>query len=145
MRNAMTTDESANAKAENEQQNAANGQPAPSAAGSGDQQADAGEHVVTEEQVREALRGVVDPEIGLDMVSLGLLYGVAVDGSKVKVTMTLTTPACPVGPMFVSAVHSAVMALPGVSECDVDVTFSPPWDPRTMASDEVKMQMGFYY
>ena len=79
-----------------------------------------GEHVVTEDQVREALRSVVDPEIGLDMVSLGLLYGVNVEGSKVRVTMTLTTPACPVGPMFVNAVHQAVMAIPGVSECDVD-------------------------
>jgi metal-sulfur cluster biosynthetic enzyme len=105
----------------------------------------AAEYPVTEEIVREALRSVVDPEIGLDMVSLGLLYGVAVDGSKVKVTMTLTTPACPVGPMFVNAVHQATMAIPGVSECDVDLTFSPPWDPRTMASDEVKLQMGFYY
>jgi metal-sulfur cluster biosynthetic enzyme len=103
------------------------------------------EHPVTEEIVREALKSVVDPEIGLDMVSLGLLYGVEVNGPKVKVTMTLTTPACPVGPMFVNAVHQAVMAIPGVAECDVDLVFSPPWDPRTMASDEVKLQMGFYY
>jgi metal-sulfur cluster biosynthetic enzyme len=103
------------------------------------------EEVVTEEQVREALKSVIDPEIGLDMVSLGLLYGVAVEGSKVKVTMTLTTPACPVGPAFVNAVHQAVKAMPGVSDCDVDLVFSPPWDPRTMASDEVKLQMGFYY
>ena len=103
------------------------------------------EHTVTEEIVREALKSVVDPEIGLDMVSLGLLYGVEVNGPKVKVTMTLTTPACPVGPMFVNAVHQAVMAIPGVAECDVDLVFSPPWDPRTMASDEVKLQMGFYY
>ena len=107
--------------------------------------ASAAEHAVTEDQVRETLRSVVDPEIGLDMVSLGLLYGVTVEGSKVKVLMTLTTPACPVGPMFVNAVHQAVMALPGVSDCDVELTFSPPWDPRTMASDEVKLQMGFYY
>jgi metal-sulfur cluster biosynthetic enzyme len=103
------------------------------------------EHTVTEDQVREVLRSVVDPEIGLDMVSLGLLYGVKVEGPKVQVTMTLTTPACPVGPMFVNAVHQAVMAVPGVSDCDVELTFSPPWDPRTMASDEVKLQMGFYY
>jgi metal-sulfur cluster biosynthetic enzyme len=100
---------------------------------------------ITEERVREALKGVVDPEIGLDMVSLGLLYGVEVDGSKVKVVMTLTTPACPVGPMFVNNVHQTVIGLPGVSACDVELTFSPPWDPRTMASDEVKLQMGFYY
>jgi len=103
------------------------------------------EHLITEEQVREALRSVVDPEIGLDMVSLGLLYGVKVEGSKIDVTMTLTTPACPVGPMFVAAVKQCVLALPGVTDCNVEVTFSPPWDPRTMASDEVKMQMGFYY
>jgi metal-sulfur cluster biosynthetic enzyme len=100
---------------------------------------------VTEERVREELKNVVDPEIGLDMVSLGLLYGVTVEGSKVHVLMTLTTPACPVGPMFVNAVHAAVMGIPGVTECHVDLTFSPPWDPRTMASDEVKLQMGFYY
>ena len=56
------------------------------------------ELAVTEEQVREALHSVIDPEIGLDMVSLGLLYGVKIDGSKVNVTMTLTSPACPVGP-----------------------------------------------
>ena len=105
----------------------------------------AAEHAISEEQVREALRSVVDPEIGLDMVSLGLLYGVKVEGSKVDVTMTLTTPACPVGPMFVAAVKQCVSSLPGVSDCTVEVTFSPPWDPRTMASDEVKMQMGFYY
>ena len=115
--------------------NAATAAPAPAAV----------EHAITEDQVRETLRSVVDPEIGLDMVSLGLLYGVKVEGSKIQVTMTLTTPACPVGPMFVNAVHQAVMAIPGVSECDVELTFSPPWDPRTMASDEVKLQMGFYY
>ena len=104
-----------------------------------------GDATVTEEQVREALKSVIDPEIGLDMVSLGLLYNVNVEGSKVKVTMTLTSPACPVGPMFVNAVAQCVKAIPGVADCDVDLVFSPPWDPRTMASDEVKLQMGFYY
>jgi metal-sulfur cluster biosynthetic enzyme len=106
---------------------------------------EAAETPVTEERVREELKNVVDPEIGLDMVSLGLLYGVTVEGSDVKVLMTLTTPACPVGPMFVNAVHTAVMGMPGVKSCSVDLTFSPPWDPRTMASDDVKLQMGFYY
>jgi metal-sulfur cluster biosynthetic enzyme len=100
---------------------------------------------ITEERVREELKNVIDPEIGLDMVSLGLLYGVTVEGSAVKVLMTLTSPACPVGPMFLSAVKAAVLNMPGVTSCDVDLTFSPPWDPRTMASDEVKLQMGFYY
>jgi metal-sulfur cluster biosynthetic enzyme len=129
----------------NEQDTTATTAAATTAAATAPPAASPDEHTVTEDQVREVLRSVVDPEIGLDMVSLGLLYGVKVEGSKVQVTMTLTTPACPVGPMFVNAVHQAVMAVPGVSDCDVELTFSPPWDPRTMASDEVKLQMGFYY
>lgn len=100
---------------------------------------------LTEETVREALRQVADPEIGLDIVSLGLIYGIKIEGAKVDVTMTLTSPACPVGPMFLNQVRDAVLAVPGVADCNVDLVFSPPWDPRTMASDEAKMMMGFYY
>lgn len=100
---------------------------------------------VTEEAVREALKEVVDPEIGLDVINLGLIYGIKIDGGRVDVTMTLTSPACPVGPMFLNSVQSAVLVVPGVTACNVDLVFSPPWDPRTMASDEAKMMMGFYY
>jgi len=100
---------------------------------------------VSEEQVREELRKVIDPEIGLDVISLGLIYDVKIDGGSVAITMTLTTPMCPVGPMFVNNVQAAVLTVPGVKDCKVDLTFSPPWDPRTMASDEAKMMMGFYY
>ncbi len=101
---------------------------------------------LTETRIRDELKNVVDPEIGIDMVNLGLLYGVQVsDGNAVQVTMTLTTPGCPVAGMFMNSVHAAVMSIPGVSDCKVDLTFSPPWDPRTMASEEAKMMLGIYY
>ncbi len=107
--------------------------------------ADGDATALTEERVREELRGVVDPEIGIDMVSLGLIYGVRIEGSTVFVTMTLTSPGCPVAGMFINAVHAALMSIPGVTEAKVDLTFAPPWDPRTMASEEAKMMMGIYY
>ena len=100
---------------------------------------------LTPERIREELKNVVDPEIGLDIISLGLVYDVKIDDGHVTVIMTLTTPACPVGPMFLSSVQAAVSAIEGVKDCKVDLTFDPPWDPRTMASDEAKMMMGFYY
>jgi metal-sulfur cluster biosynthetic enzyme len=100
---------------------------------------------LTEERVREELKTVVDPEIGIDMVSLGLIYGVHIEGSTVHVTMTLTSPGCPVAGMFISAVNAALTSIPGVTEAKVDLTFAPPWDPRTMASEEAKMMMGIYY
>jgi metal-sulfur cluster biosynthetic enzyme len=100
---------------------------------------------LTEERVRAELRNVVDPEIGIDMVSLGLIYDVKIEGTTVFVTMTLTSPGCPVAGMFINAVHAALMSIPGVSEAKVDLTFTPPWDPRTMASEDAKMMMGIYY
>ena len=107
--------------------------------------ATASETPLTQELVREQLKTVIDPEIGIDMVSLGLIYDVRIEGSTVFVTMTLTSPGCPVAGMFISAVHAALVAIPGVSEAKVDLTFAPPWDPRTMASEEAKMMMGIYY
>ncbi len=99
----------------------------------------------TEERIREELKNVVDPEIGLDVINLGLIYDVKIDGGTVNVTMTLTSPGCPVGPMFMQSVQTAVLTVPGVKECHVDLTFSPPWDPRVHASEEAKMMMGLYY
>jgi metal-sulfur cluster biosynthetic enzyme len=107
--------------------------------------ADAAAQPVTEARVREELKNVVDPEIGIDMINLGLVYDVKVDGGNVSVIMTLTSPGCPVAGMFINAVHAAVMSIPGVTDCKVDLTFSPPWDPRTMASEEAKMMLGIYY
>lgn len=101
----------------------------------------------TVEAVREALKEVKDPEIMMGILDLGLVYGIDVEGpaqDEVTVTMTLTSPMCPVGPMFKQQVQSAVESVEGVKTCRVDITFSPPWDPREMASDEAKLQLGIW-
>ncbi len=101
----------------------------------------------TVEQVREALVEVMDPELNLGILELGLVYDIVAEGESgenVSVTMTLTSPMCPVGPMFVQAVKEHVMAVEGVETAAVEITFSPPWDPRTMASDDVKAMLGIW-
>jgi metal-sulfur cluster biosynthetic enzyme len=101
----------------------------------------------TPDEVREALRTVEDPELHLGIIDLGLVYDIAVTGPEsedVAVTMTLTSPMCPVGPMFMQAVKSKVASLPGVRSTSVDLTFDPPWDPRAMASDDVKTVLGIW-
>lgn len=96
---------------------------------------------VTEEQVREALSTVNDPELGFNIVDLGLVYNIAIDGSKVEVEMTLTSMACPLGPQMVAEAREAVARLEGVEEVDVKVVFSPPWSPDMMR-DELKWIFG---
>ena len=101
----------------------------------------------TTEQVFDALREVEDPELHMGIVDLGLVYGVEVKGDSnedVTVTMTLTSPMCPVGPMFKEAVMSKVRGMEGVERAEVEITFTPPWDPRTMASDDVKVALGIW-
>jgi metal-sulfur cluster biosynthetic enzyme len=100
--------------------------------------------MVTQEQVLEAIQVVEDPEIGMSIMDLGLIYNTEIEDTHVTVTMTLTTPFCPAGPYITGQVESVVLALPGVEKVDVDVTFSPPWDPRTMANDEVKAMLGMW-
>ena len=80
-------------------------------------------------------------------MDLGLVYDVAVEGDNgehVSVIMTLTSPMCPVGPQFRKDVLDKVESLEGVKTAKVDITFSPPWDPREMASDDVKMMLGLF-
>jgi metal-sulfur cluster biosynthetic enzyme len=101
----------------------------------------------TVDQVRAALTTVEDPELNMGIVDLGLVYGIDVDGPQsenVTVTMTLTSPMCPIGPMFRQMVVDKVESLEGVKNARVDITFSPPWDPRTMASDDAKVQLGIW-
>lgn len=83
--------------------------------------------MVTEEQVRKALRTVKDPELNLDLVVLGLIYDIEIDGAHVDVTMSLTSPACPVAGEIVSQAQAAVERVDGVESADVELTFSPPW------------------
>ncbi|MBI4345266.1 MAG: metal-sulfur cluster assembly factor [Elusimicrobia bacterium] len=100
--------------------------------------------------VGQALLPVEDPEIHMSVVELGLIYGAKIEdvedakGKRVTVTMSLTSPACPYGPMLLAMVHGAVAKLPGVRTVDVDLTFSPLWDPRTYASEEAKDKLGIF-
>lgn len=100
--------------------------------------------LVTEELVREKLIDVIDPELRMSIMELGLVYDVDIDKGSVKVTYTLTTPACPLGPVISGQIENLLMDLPGVDEVTPELTFSPPWDPKTMASDDVKMQLGIW-
>ncbi len=100
--------------------------------------------LVNEELVRERLKDVMDPELQLSIMELGLVYDVDVADAKVKVTYTLTSPACPLGPVIEGQIQSAVMDIPGVKEVDTEMTMTPPWDPRIHASDDVKMQLGIW-
>lgn len=93
---------------------------------------------VTEEQVMEALKKVQDPELGFDIVNLGLVYKVNVDGGKVSVDMTLTSPACPVGGIMTEEARLAAEALDGVDEAEVRIVWEPRWTEDKM-SDELKL------
>jgi len=102
--------------------------------------------MLTEEQVIQAIEPVLDPDIGLSIVGLGLIYGADIkeDGKKVNVRLTLTSPACPAGPMIMAQTKSAVEAVDGVQEATVELVWDPPWDPRIMASDDVKDILGIW-
>jgi metal-sulfur cluster biosynthetic enzyme len=101
--------------------------------------------LISPEQIMEALEPIQDPELRLGIVDLGLIYDVNVDeDGMVDVVMTLTTPACPLGPLLIGQIQDSVMDLPGVKDVNVEISFTPPWDPRTMASDEIKMQLGIW-
>jgi metal-sulfur cluster biosynthetic enzyme len=105
------------------------------------------EGLPTEEDVREALKSVYDPEIGISIIDLGLVYGVQVDEAAelVVVDMTLTTPACPLGPIIKTQAHSVVThRWPAVKDVDINLVWTPRWDPRTMASEEAKAELGIW-
>ena len=96
----------------------------------------------TKDDVVEALRQVEDPELGMDIVELGLFYDAEVDGGKVHVKHTLTSIGCPVGPMIQEDIHRVVSELPGVEDVEVELTWDPPWSPDRM-SEDAKFILGF--
>ncbi len=98
--------------------------------------------MATVDEVTEALRDVIDPELGLDFVELGLIYEVAVDGGAVNVTYTLTSPGCPIGPQVAEQIEEFVSELDGVDSVASAMTFTPPWTPELM-SDDAKFALGF--
>jgi metal-sulfur cluster biosynthetic enzyme len=100
---------------------------------------------ISPDEVMEVLQPIEDPEIHISIVDLGLVYDVDVsDDNVVDVTFTLTTPACPLGPVLLGRIQDAVMNMEGVKDVNAFLTFNPPWDPRTMASDDVRMQLGIW-
>ena len=101
--------------------------------------------LLAEELIMERVKEVFDPEIHMSIVELGLVYGVEVsDDGVVAVTYTLTSPGCPLGAVIDGQIQDVLIDLPGVKQVLTKLTFSPPWDPRTMASDDVKMQLGIW-
>ena len=98
--------------------------------------------MVDEEVVTEALSNVIDPELGLDFVELGLIYGIEIDGGDVSVTFPLTTPACPIGPQVSEQIEEFVGELDGVDEVTSSMVFTPPWSPDKM-SEDAKFALGY--
>jgi metal-sulfur cluster biosynthetic enzyme len=98
--------------------------------------------VPTDFEVMEALKEVVDPDIHMNIVDLGLVYSVAIEGADVNVTMTLTTPACPVGPQIMATAEAVVGRLEGVEKVSVNLVWEPAWNPGMM-SDTAKLELGY--
>ena len=94
------------------------------------------------EDVVEALRQVEDPELGMDIVELGLFYGAEVEGETVKVSYPLTSMGCPAGPMIQEDIERVVSEIPGVGQVESELTFDPPWTPDRM-SEDAKFILGF--
>lgn len=92
-----------------------------------------------EQQIREKLKGVIDPELNYNIVELGLVYEIKEDKGVAEIKMTFTSPACPVGPAILAAVKNKALEVKGVKEVKTNLTFKPHWTPA-MASEEIKLQ-----
>ena len=100
------------------------------------------------DDIREALKYVQDPELMIGAVDLGLIYGIECTGDRgerVEITMTFTSPTCPVAPEFKRAIEEKAKSVGGVESVSVDITFTPLWDPKTMASEDAKFDLGIWY
>ncbi len=96
--------------------------------------------MVTEDEVRRVLKTVVDPEFGLSVIDLGLIYELKIiDGKKVYIKMTLTTPMCPLANAIVADVYQKVKEIPGVEDVDIELSFDPPWSPDMMTPEARKL------
>jgi metal-sulfur cluster biosynthetic enzyme len=98
--------------------------------------------MATREEVLEMLRQVEDPELGMDIVDLGLLYEVEVENSKAKIIYSLTSMGCPAGPLIAQDIDSAARQVEGIEDVELELTFDPPWTPEKM-SDDAKFILGF--
>ena len=100
--------------------------------------------MLTADDVTEALRQVFDPELGLDIVELGLLYDVQIAGGEVTVSYGLTSMGCPAGPLIQEQIVEAVREIPGIGEVEMELTWDPPWTPERL-SEDAKLLLGFGY
>lgn len=91
---------------------------------------------------REALRDVIDPEVGIDVVELGLVYGIEEKDGRLEVALTMTTPACPLGEQIVAEAEARLRSVPGATGAQVTLVWDPPWDPSRM-STKAKEQLGW--
>jgi len=98
--------------------------------------------VVSEDQVKLALRRVKDPDLNLNILDLGLVYGIEVKGAKVKVDMTLTSPGCPSGPEIMTNAEQEIKSLPGVENVEMNLVWVPFWTPEKM-EPRVRAYLGF--
>ncbi len=96
----------------------------------------------TEDVVKEALKDVIDPELGYNIVDLGLIYGITRQDALIDVVMTMTTPGCPATNYIQEGAHQRLLAIDGVEDATVNVVWSPPWEP-SMMSDDAKRYFGF--
>ena len=97
-----------------------------------------------DDPISEALSEVLDPEMGISVIELGLIYGIERDQGHVEVTMTLTSPGCPVAPEIMAAVHRATLSVEDVESVHVNLTFSPLWNPRIHATEDAEMVLGVF-
>ena len=97
--------------------------------------------MVEKKAIEEAMQKVYDPELHLDVWSLGLIYDIGIQDSKVKILMSLTSPVCPYGPELIEDVRRNAAAVEGVKSVEVEITFSPPWGPERM-SEEARIALG---
>jgi metal-sulfur cluster biosynthetic enzyme len=93
---------------------------------------------ISESQVLDALRAVIDPELGINLVDLGLIYDVAIAGGDVRVKMTLTTPGCPMHDSLVQGAERALRRIPGIASAGVELVWDPPWNPNMIAPEGMK-------
>lgn len=100
---------------------------------------------LNKEEIIEAIRPVEDPDLGMSLVEMGLIYDIVIDKeNSINIKMTLSSPACPIGPQLMTDVDMAVRTLDGVSQVNVELVWDPPWDPETMAADSVKDALGIW-
>ncbi|HXE55181.1 MAG TPA: iron-sulfur cluster assembly protein [Tepidisphaeraceae bacterium] len=100
-----------------------------------DRKADSGQSAPGKQQVQQALHDVIDPEVGINIVDLGLVYGVQLDDRRVRITMTMTTPACPLTEQIKRDINERIFErCPGVERVEVDIVWSPPWGPEKMST-----------